>query len=285
MKKWMAAFYLFYFFAAASVFAVVLFPGEKVAHLLNSTIDESFDSLTFKADDVRLKPMLKMVVPNGEARIFDAIRLDVTDLTVSPLLTSIFRAQKDLKFNGRLKYGRFDGKMAGYKRLENRYESLTLALSGIEMENTVYQTQKFSFPVSMKGGAGLKYDAATRSAKGTLQCMNVIVEIPEDTMMGAAGIRTLRFDRVETGFEVKEAEILISNLTARGPDLSLDLKGFVIPGPGGGLQLSGIVRPDISIISKFGKMPVLNNKTKLSNPKGIALQISGTANNLVFRLK
>jgi type II secretion system protein N len=278
-------FYLVYFVAALAVFSIICFPGEEAAKKIGTQLTERFPEITLQMEKITPSFPTGIHCINPQLLVGKNLLVPLETLTLRLPFFDLFKSDRTLTFHGTLLSGVVDGSLTKVSWKQNSFSDFNLTLNRIKTKNILYTTPQAKIEISfdLEGDYTFARGKERSGSRGKLVLTNVKAMI-RDTLFNGMGIDGLEFTRMDIEFGLVKDKITLLNCLAKGPLMTLRLKGTLMAPeegapPGGNwiLDLKGFIQPQPAYLPKFARLSSMASLFK-DTKQGIPIHIIGPLN-------
>jgi type II secretion system protein N len=218
--------YLLYTLLAVILFLYLLFPGKAVKALMNARLANIDPSLSMVVDTIRpaLPPGLKMTGVDLKSDSRRLIHLD--DARVTPDLTSLLSAEKQVRFQGRLAGGTFQGSATLDNSNARERMRAEADLSQIQLDklDRIKSIDRFSLAGALQGH--ITHDDARAPGgmtNGTLTISGLRINLKSPIF----GLTDLTMNKADADFSIMGQRMRLKALSFDGPMAEGKISGTI----------------------------------------------------------
>jgi type II secretion system protein N len=218
--------YLLYTLLAVILFLYLLFPGKAVKVFMNARLANIYPSLSMAVDTIRpaLPPGLKMTGVDLKSDSRRLIHLD--DARVTPVLTTLLSAEKQVRFQGRLAGGTFQGSATLDNSNARERMRAEADLSQIQLDklDRLKAIDRFSLAGALRGH--ITHDDARAPGgmtNGTLTISGLRINLKPPIF----GLTDLTMNKADADFSIMGQRMRLKTLTFDGPMAEGKISGTI----------------------------------------------------------
>jgi type II secretion system protein N len=284
--------YLVCFMGALVLFAFLRFPHQAAAWKISGLSERLFPGVTLEMDRVTpcFPPGLCAEESMLHAGVAGSVILD--DLCLYGFFGILF-PEKQVRFTGNLAGGEAHGKITGISSAWDRYDTLDLTLTGLQVTQMTSRLQGTAVDLSfdLNGVCSIRREKSRVTGSGEMMLTRVTGSVQSE-FMATHDLASVVFDQVAVAFVRENEQITLSTIVATGRLMTVRLQGLLVLGGGGlsdgldnwYLDLSGSVNPQAAYVSMFAGILSLENLFKTGPEKGIPIRIFGPVTALEMTL-
>ena len=315
-------FYLLYFLAAAAFFAVILFPHEQAGKAVTSRFNTIFKQVSLgRTNGTHLKFPAGVTLDSAAVSFFNTLQVPLQQLNVRIPLFSIIKSNKRIAFKADLLPGGLEGDIKGLNLDANRFEDLSLDVSGARVNQFAFQSALGTINASFDTDIRMVYSQPDDMLRATGTLANALLELASnaqsrnprspkplprkplseraapgqvppappssDSQSPASQLKeapTMRFDRVDLEFTIQKGVLNMTRCIAKGPDAAVDLTGEIFLDNRRAITLKGVIRPGPGFVARLSRMTSVKSAFQKNRQNGIPITISGPIANPNIRL-
>jgi type II secretion system protein N len=280
--------YLMYTLLVVVLFLYLLFPDQAIKAYMDTRLAAVDPSLSIVADTIGLTipPGLKMTGVDLNSDSLRLVHLD--DARISPELTTLLSAEKQVRFQGRLADGTVDGTATLNNSNPGGRMRVEVDLSQIQLEklDRIKANDRFSLSGSVDGH--IVYDGTRAPAgitNGSLTASGMQINLKSPIF----GLTELMVDKADADFYVNGQYMRLKALTFDGPMAEGKISGTITlrnPLERSRLNLTGNAKPRPELIARLQTTVVQGFvNTRTLGTRGLIFRIRGSIDNPTVSLR